>query len=196
MFQPQINFHNFLRRGKIQPHYSKVKQNMKNKKPFSRRYYHSLRDLIKDASSTVKQRNQIKALMHGELISNAFRERLMLTVTEVNGCRYCQYAHAKMALDVGLSQEEIKTLSTGIFHHCPPEEVPALLYTQHWAETNANPEMETRQNVIEIYGQEKVRAMEMAMQMIRMGNLLGNTWDYFLFQISFGRWGIETENWV
>jgi len=138
----------------------------------------------------MKQRKQIKVLMQGGLISTSFRERIMLTVTEVNGCRYCQYAHAKMALDAGLSEEEIETLSTGIFHHCPAEEVPALLYAQHWAETNANPEMETRQHVIEIYGQEKVQAMEMAMQMIRMGNLLGNTWDYFLFRISFGRWGI------
>ena len=142
----------------------------------------------------MKQRDQIKVLMQGELISNAFRERIMLTVTEVNGCRFCQYAHAKMALDAGLSQEEIETLSTGIFHHCPVEEVPALLYAQHWAETNANPERETRQHVIEIYGEEKVRAMEMAMRMIRMGNLLGNTWDYFLFRISFGRWGIKTVN--
>ncbi|MEA3326147.1 MAG: carboxymuconolactone decarboxylase family protein [Chloroflexota bacterium] len=162
---------------------------MKNQKPFNRRIYHSLRELIKDASSTMKQRKQIKILMQGGIVSTAFRERIMLTVTEVNGCRYCQYAHAKMALDAGLSQEEIETLSTGIFHHCPAEEVPALLYTQHWAEANANPEKETRQRVIEIYGQEKVEAMELVMRMIRMGNLLGNAWDYILFRISFGYWG-------
>mgnify|MGYP001096395884 CR=1 FL=1 len=142
----------------------------------------------------MKQRKQIKTLMQGELISNAFRERLMLTVTEVNGCRYCQYAHAKMALDAGLSQNEIEILSTGIFHHCPTEEVPALLYAQHWAEANAKPEPETRQNVIGIYGQEKVDAMELAMRMIRMGNLLGNTWDYFLYRISFGHWGKQTDS--
>ena len=142
----------------------------------------------------MKQRKQIKTLMQGELISNAFRERLMLTVTEVNGCRYCQYAHAKMALDAGLSQNEFEILSTGIFHHCPTEEVPALLYAQHWAEANAKPEPVTRQNVIENYGKEKVDAMELAMRMIRMGNLLGNTWDYFLYRISFGHWGKQTDS--
>jgi len=142
----------------------------------------------------MKQRKQIKVLMQGGLISTAFRERIMLTVTEVNGCRYCQYAHAKMALDAGLSQSEIETLSTGIFHHCPTEEVSALLYAQHWAEANANPEKETRHRVIEIYGQEKVEAMEQVMRMIRMGNLLGNTWDYFLYRISFGHWGKQTDS--
>ena len=127
--------------------------------------------------------------MRGNLISEAFRERLMLTVTEVNGCRHCQYAHAKMALDAGLTQAEIKALSTGTFNHCPEEEVPALLYAQHWAEADGAPDEDTRQHILGIYGQEKVQAMELAMGMIRMGNLTGNTWDYILNRVSFGHWG-------
>ena len=127
--------------------------------------------------------------MRGEYISDAFRERIMLAVTEVNGCRYCQYAHAKMALEAGLTQEEIETLSSGSFHNCPAEEVPALLYAQHWAENNSQPDDETRQKILDIYNEATVEAMELAMRMIRMGNLLGNTWDYFLFRLSFGKWG-------
>jgi AhpD family alkylhydroperoxidase len=162
---------------------------MKQKNGFNRRTYHDLNDFINDASSIMKQRKQIKSLMSGGLLTNEFRERLMLTVTEVNGCRYCQYAHARMALEAGLSQEEINTLSTGTFKNCPEEEVPALLYGQHWAETNGKPDEEAQQNILNIYGTEKVQAMHLAMRMIRMGNLIGNTWDYFLFRISFGHWG-------
>lgn len=115
----------------------------------------------------------------------------MLAVTEVNGCRYCQYAHAKMAIDAGLSPSEIEDLSSGALHNCPTDEVPALLYAQHWAESDGSPDPDTRQEIISTYGEQKVDAMELAMRMIRMGNLMGNTWDYFLYKISFGRWGNE-----
>ncbi len=117
----------------------------------------------------------------------------MLAVTEVNGCRYCQYAHAKMALKSGLTEDEIMSMAEGAFHHCPPEEVPALLYVQHWAEMNGKPDRQARQKVLDTYGEQALSSMELAMRMIRMGNLMGNTWDYILFKISFGHWGNKTE---
>jgi AhpD family alkylhydroperoxidase len=158
-------------------------------KSFNKRFYHNLQEVINDTRAIMAKRKQIKPLMRGEVIPDSFRERIMLAVTEVNGCRYCEYAHAKMALDAGLSQEEIKDLSAGIFHNCPPEEVPALLYAQHWAENNGQPDSQTRQEVIDNYDEQTVELMTLAMRMIRMGNLLGNTWDYILFRLSFGKLG-------
>jgi AhpD family alkylhydroperoxidase len=165
------------------------KKSIEKPKQFNRRFYKSLGQIISDTKAIFYQRNQIKILMQGGAISDTFRERIMLAVTEVNGCRYCQYAHAKMALEAGLSQEEIESLASGSFHNCPPEEVPALLYAQHWAENNGQSDDNTRQKVIDIYGESDVKMMELAMRMIRMGNLFGNTWDYWLYRISFGKWG-------
>ena len=167
---------------------------MKKREPFNRRAYHNFRQFFNDASSIMKQRKQIKSTMNDGQISYAFRERLMLTVTEVNRCRYCQYAHAKMALEAGLTQEEINALSAGTFQDCPEEEVPALLYAQHWAETDGEPDEEAHQKILNIYGTEKVQEMELVMRMIRMGNLSGNTWDHFLNRISFGHWGKSAQN--
>lgn len=127
--------------------------------------------------------------MRGEIISPSFRERLMLAVTQVNRCRYCSYAHAREALSKGISQQEIEALGNGMFEASPPEEVPALLYAQHWAETDGNPEPAVRAQVVARYGEQAVGLMELAMRMIRAGNLSGNTFDYLLHRISFGRWG-------
>ena len=162
---------------------------MTKSKQFNRRYYQNVKDFLGDAKAIFSTRKQIKPLMRGGDISHAFRERIMLAVTEVNGCRYCQYAHAKMALEAGLSEEEIRSLSQGSFHNCPDKEVPALLYAQHWAEMNGKPDQETRQTVLSIFDEEQLESMEFAMRMIRMGNLLGNTWDYILFRLSFGKLG-------
>jgi AhpD family alkylhydroperoxidase len=127
--------------------------------------------------------------MQGEIISPRFRERLMLVVTQVNQCRYCSYAHAREALSNGMSQQEIEALGQGMFETSPPDEVPALLYAQHWAETDGQPEPSARNSIVKRYGAQATELMELAFRMIRAGNLSGNTLDYLLHRISFGRWG-------
>jgi AhpD family alkylhydroperoxidase len=138
----------------------------------------------------MSRRKEIRALMRGGAIAPAFRERLMLVVTEVNGCRYCSYAHARAALSTGVPPEEIVALAAGVFEGSPPEEVPALLYAQHWAEADGKPEAAVRKQVVARYGEQVVGMMELALRMIRVGNLSGNTFDYLLHRVSFGRWGM------
>ena len=158
---------------------------------FKRRIYRSPTQLIADFRAITSRRREIRTLMRGEVIDPAFRERLMLVVTEVNGCRYCSYGHARQALAEGISQEEIEALGQGMFAGSPSEEVPALLYAQHWAEANGVPDAAVRERLVEQYGEQVAEGIDLALRMIRMGNLLGNTWDYVLYRISLGRWGAE-----
>ena len=157
---------------------------------FNRRTYDSPGEAIADAQAVLSRWKEIRTLMRGEgIIDAAFRERLMLVVTEVNGCRYCSYAHARKALSEGIAEEEVQALAQGVLADSPKEEMPALLYAQHWAEADGRPDPLARERVLELYGEKKVCAIELILRMIRMGNLLGNTWDYILYRISFGRWG-------
>ena len=39
------------------------------------------------------------------------------------------------------------------------------------------------------YGTERADAIHLMLQMIRGGNLMGNSWDYVLHRLSFGRLG-------
>jgi len=132
--------------------------------------------------------------MRGESLDSAFRERLMLTVTAVNGCRYCSYEHARQALVAGVSAGEIEALASGMFDDCPSAEVPALLYAQHWAETDGKPDPEAPKRLLELYGEEASQAIEIALGVIRMGNLGGNTLDHILFRLSFGRLGVDARS--
>lgn len=114
----------------------------------------------------------------------------MMAVTAVNQCRYCNYYHVKESLTAGLPEEEIRKLQDGIVDDAPAEELPALLYAQHWAETDANPDPDARQKLVEVYGPERAEAIETVLRMIRMGNLWGNTADYLLYKLSFGHKGL------
>jgi AhpD family alkylhydroperoxidase len=129
--------------------------------------------------------------MRSEGLDPAFRERLMLVVTGVNGCRYCSYVHAREALAEGISRDEIRALGESMFEGSPPEKVPALLYAQHWAETDGKPDPAIRERIRQRYGRDALERIEAVLRVIRIGNLMGNTMDYLLYRVSFGRWGVR-----
>lgn len=158
-------------------------------KPFNRRIYRSLPAFWADAKAILSQRDQMRPLMRGQLVDKAFLERLMLAVTAVNGCRYCSFAHARRALAEGIRSDELEALLDGVVENSPREELPALLYAQHWAETAGKPDKAARQRVLEAYGDDTAEAIELALRTIQMGNLVGNTADYLLYRLSFGRLG-------
>ncbi len=82
--------------------------------------YSNFAQFFSDAGFAITNREKIGLVMKGNLISPAFRERLMLTVTSVNNCRFCSYVHSKQALLSGLSKEETEMLLKGVIDNCPP----------------------------------------------------------------------------
>jgi len=156
---------------------------------FGKRTYRNPKELFADLCFPIINIKRLREAKNKGLISPAFQERLMLAVTSVEGCRYCSYSHSKLALKGGVNQEEIGRLLSGDFDDCTEDEAMAIFYAQHWAESNARPDLEATNKLQEIYDPEKVEAIHLMLRMIRMGNLLGNTWDYFLYRISFGKWG-------
>jgi AhpD family alkylhydroperoxidase len=155
---------------------------------FNKRIY-TIRELFTDISFLIMNMRDVRRIMREKLIASAFRERLMLSVTSVYGCRYCCWAHTREALRSGVDQKEITGLLTGSVDNCPQEEAIALLYAQHWADSNASPDPEATRRLEQAYGAEKANAINIILRMIRVGNLWGNSWDYFLYRISFGSWG-------
>ena len=158
-------------------------------KPFPRRTYRSPRAFFSDLGFILRRRRQVHTAFRQHL-SPAFRERLMLAVTAVNACRYCSYFHAGEALRSGVPSDQLAELLAGdIPAAAPPEERVALLYAQHWAEHDAYPDPEVTQRLLDTYGPAQTEAIYLALRMIRMGNLLGNSGDALLYYLSFGRLG-------
>ncbi len=154
---------------------------------FRKRTYASLADFREDLRFIRANRGKMRRAM--VLLDPGFRERMMLAVTQVNGCRYCAYQHARLALKGGLTQEEIDALLAGVVDDCPSEEATGVVYAQHWAESCGCPDPEAREQLVAVYSEERAEAIEMVLRVITMGNYTGNTFDYFLYRISGGRWG-------
>ena len=117
------------------------------------------------------------------VISKAFSESVSLAVTQVNGCKLCSYYHAKNALKAGMTEEEIEFLLSGGFDNAPKEQLEALLFAQHYAETKGNPDPEIKQKLFNIYGEEKTKDIMSNILIIMLSNLHGNTMEAFKLRL-------------
>jgi len=111
-------------------------------------------------------------------ISRTFIEKIMMVTTAVNGCIYCEWFHAKQAVESGISEAEVRNLLKLQFQADATEfETVALLYAQHFAETNRNPDPAMTKKLFDYYGEKTANHIILVIRMIYFGNLYGNTWD-------------------
>jgi AhpD family alkylhydroperoxidase len=132
--------------------------------------YRFLRDMLASMGDMRKGRKE-------NLVSEEFSERIMLAVTEVNGCRYCSYFHTQVALKAGLDESEISDVLSGDFQAAPVEELQALLFAQHYADQAGKPEEELVNKLLDNYGDAKGRAIIGNIRAITVGNAWGNAFD-------------------
>ncbi len=108
-------------------------------------------------------------------ISKSFSESVSLAISQVNGCKLCSYTHAKNALKSGMSEEEVEFLMSGGFDNAPKEQLEALLFAQHYADTKGNTDPEIKQKLLDTYGEEKTKDIMASILMMNLTNLHGNT---------------------
>ncbi|SDW84484.1 alkylhydroperoxidase AhpD family core domain-containing protein [Lutibacter oricola] len=113
-------------------------------------------------------------------VSKSFSEKIMLAVTQVNGCRYCNYVHTKNAVDAGTSVDEIKMLLNGELGELDNDESVALMFAQHYADTNGKPDKETYTTFVEHYGEQKAVDILAMIKVIMVANIHGISLDAFL----------------
>ena len=106
-------------------------------------------------------------------MSEELRERLMMAVTEVNGCAMCSWYHTKVALEGGMAEDEVAALLSGEFQTVPENEITAVLFAQHYADMRGKPDGEAWDKLVSQYGKNAALAMLGAIRGIMFGNLLG-----------------------
>ena len=102
-----------------------------------------------------------------------------MTVTEVNGCPACSYQHTKMALRLGMSNEEINSFLSGGGEFVKPNEAKAILFAQHFADSRGFPKSYTYESIVKEYGEEKANIILSAVQIMIAGNIYGIPYSAF-----------------
>ena len=135
-----------------------------------KKFYRLLGDLMSSAGAT-------RRLAENERISKDFQERIMMAVTEVNGCRYCSYFHSRVALMAGIDKKEIQQTLAGNFQDAPQNQLAALYFAQYYAESGGLPSGEAINCMLAEYGEAKTGAILAYIRAIMVGNAWGNMLD-------------------
>jgi AhpD family alkylhydroperoxidase len=106
-------------------------------------------------------------------LDDAFISKIMLSVTEVNGCEICSYHHTEEALKNGMTEEEIETILSGNQDAILQEERIGILFAQHYADKKGKPSKETWERLVSEYGEAKALGILGATRMIMVGNTYG-----------------------
>lgn len=138
-----------------------------NKRLYSVSEYYQI---IRRGLKTIKY--MIRGRRSGDLNKN-FITRIMLAVTEVNGCEMCSYYHTSQALKNGMSEEDISSLLTGKLNNVPTNESVAIFFAQHYAQLKGKPTRSAWNRLKSTYGNEKAYAILAATRVIMFGNVSG-----------------------
>ena len=101
--------------------------------PFTKRIY-NVPLFLTHMREIMNHTEDIRDASRAGRVSKPFREKIMLAVTHVNGCRWCNYGHTRAALREGVSEDELHHLLEGEFAMLPEGEVVALVFAQHYAD--------------------------------------------------------------
>jgi len=124
------------------------------------------------------------------VIDDKFVERVMLAVTRVNGCKVCSQAHAKRALEMGMSEDEIVSMLEETDKDVPKREAVALMFATNYADCNGKPDKVALERLYTTYGRKNGKAIIASCAIIMIGNTLGIAWDTFTKRFK----GIKTES--
>src|SRR5690606_8337909 len=144
---------------------------------FKRKF--SLWELYRSFVLTPRAMSKLIGNNKNKLVDPHFVERLQLAVTEVNGCAACSYQHTKMALQQGMSNEEISSFLSGEDNFIKPEEAKAIIFAQHFADSRGYPKEYAYNSIVEEYGEKKARIILSAAQIMIAGNMYGIPFSAF-----------------
>lgn len=126
----------------------------------------------------------VKALVRPQT-SAALREKVMLAVTAVNDCRYCAWAHTRLALMNGIALDEVNDLlALSQVSAGSDADGAAILFAQHFADSDGKVDADALAALSKYYNTAQIREIKAYIHTIFMNNLAGNSFDALLARFS------------
>lgn len=113
----------------------------------------------------------------------ALREQVMLGVTQVNDCRYCDWVHSGLALANGVNRAELDTLLETGAGMGDTRSAVAVLFAQHFADSLRRPDTAAQQRLRQNFNARERRQIMAWIHAIYFANLTGNSVDATLARL-------------
>ncbi len=140
-------------------------------------------NFLRTVANVVVSSPVLLAALARPTISAALREKVMLGVTSITHCRYCQWGHTHWAMAHGVPLEEANQILGQQIESLEaknPAEAAAILFAQHYAENLDRFDPESIENLRKHYSDAQVAEILAYVRAVTLGSLTGNTMDAFL----------------
>jgi AhpD family alkylhydroperoxidase len=154
------------------------------KQKYNKRIF-TIKEHIKIINRAARSFHILRYVKRNRLFDKKFKERIMLAVTEVNGCELCSYVHTKVSLSSGMSSNEIKQILLGSKDDIPESELVGVLFGEHYAYSHEKPDQVAINRLIQEYGEEKAKIICAILSMITMTNSMGIAMASFKERLMF-----------
>ena len=148
---------------------------------------YKIKEQIKNIYLASKSFVLLKKSKKYKLMNKKLKERIMLSVTEVNGCTLCSFVHTKVALGAGMSKENIKAILDGNHNNIPVGDAVAVMFSQEFAYSKEQPSDESINRLIQEYGIQKAELVLAVCNVITMTNGMGISMAMFGDRLRFRR---------
>jgi AhpD family alkylhydroperoxidase len=139
------------------------------------RHYEGPLEFASDFAKMMAGMSRLRKLRKEDRIDSLLAQKVMLAVVGVNECECCSYNHTLIALEKGIGKDEIDSLLAGTTGSLADSEIPAVLYSQHWADAKGHILQTAREKAVCFYGEQKVRHIEALARLSEMTSLCNNT---------------------
>jgi len=116
--------------------------------------------------------------------NNKLTEKILMVISVANDCKYCIWLDVNLAEKRGVTASEIQQLlNLNLDSEIPEQELNALIYAQHYAESNGKPNPIMTQNLFDFYGNNEAKKILLTIRAEMFGNLYFNTWKAFISRL-------------
>lgn len=116
-------------------------------------------------------------------LTPALREQVMLAVTSVNDCRYCDWVHTGLALENGVDLAELAGLLDQSLDSLDDNTAVAILFGKHFADSQRRPSRAARDKLRDHFSPWQRRQIMAWIHAIYFANLTGNSADATLARL-------------
>lgn len=134
------------------------------------------KELMRQLRSSSSMLHGVVSAYRHQRVEPAFAEKLMLVVTSVLQCRYCNWMHSELALRFGVDDADIEALLNGDLSIALEQERPALAFALSFAASEGRAPKDELADAYPAAVQKDVRVL---VDFVTFTNKLGNTFDAF-----------------
>lgn len=144
----------------------------------------NLKELAVHAANLIASPSNLYGILVSKRLDPVFREEIMVAISTLNACKYCNYAHHDFALQAGVTEEELAQLEGITPENFNAEKFLAITYVRELANSNfSGVDPDLLDKLKKAYSKVERGDIQTTARIIMLFSMICNTSDAFVERV-------------